>query len=134
MHLSGVQTIFSPKGAPYRQMSDALADLANDLIRPYIETSLSDQIRARMSSEQDGDKDDIILFLLLCVLAVEMEQAPELLPVFNSQALHCSDPTIVRPFILVDFPVPCLNGARDAWVFGGRHAGGGKRVRGGQGV
>jgi hypothetical protein len=114
MHLSGVLTIFAGDLPPYEAMSDVLADMGNDLIRPFIDTPLVEQLRNRIS---DATADDVVLFLLLCVLATEMEQATSLLPLYNSDLLHRADESAVLPFIVVDFPIKCLNGARDAYGY-----------------
>lgn len=116
MHLSAVNTIFSQKRPPYRILSKTLADHSNDVLRPYIDTSISEQLQ-KACLNNSANPDNVVLFVILCTLAVEMEKKPELKLLFNAEILNRENKDVALPFLFVDFPVRCLRGCRDAYGY-----------------
>lgn len=108
LHLPATETVLT-RSPPYHTLSEMLAQDANDIIRPYIDTPLSQQLKAA-----DIDSDDVVVFVLLCTIIVEIEQRPGQTVRYNDEVNEpCSVPT---PFVLCDFPIHCV-GNSDAYGY-----------------
>ena len=116
IHLSAVNTIFCHGAPPYRLLSTTLADNSNDLLRPYIDEPISVQLTAACATA-DANPDNVVLYIILCTLAVEMEKKVSLKMLYNSEVLNRAQTDVAVPFLFVDFPVRSLRGCRDAYGF-----------------
>ena len=108
MHLPSTETVLT-RSPPYHTLSEMLAQDANDVIRPYIDTPLSQQLKAA-----EIDTDDAVVFVLLCTIIVEIEQRPDQVVRYNGEL---NEPCLVpTPFVLCDFPIRCV-GNSDAYGY-----------------
>ena len=108
MHLPSCVTMFTTEN-PFEEMAKLLQEDANDLIRPYIDTLLSEQI-----SKRDLNSDSVVLFVILATVIAEAETEKKLKIKYNRDLVNTSD--VPTPFVVCDFPLNCLNGS-DAYGF-----------------
>lgn len=99
------------ESTPFQHITAIMGDRANKHIRPFIDTSIADQMKAR-----DEDEDDIVLFCLLVTLIVEIEKKTELQLCYNRNVLRALQPSSVpTPFVLVDLDIG--HGASDYYGY-----------------
>lgn len=85
-------------GTPFQHITGIMGDCANKFIRPYIDTSVADQMHLR-----EDEEDDVVLFCLMVTLIVEIEKKKTLKLCYNRDVLKALDfSSVPTPFVLVD--------------------------------